>query len=117
MKMIEQAGGSAFKSQKKGNQGLGITTDHYGNLIQINRKGVRFNQLAQPDTEIRLIAMERAKEQLAQAARLRLENESQSTIVDRYQEVARGEEKDGLNSAAASSSGDFMNSQLALKKL
>ena len=61
--------------------------------------------------------MERAKEQLAQAARLRLENESQSTIVDRYQEVARGEEKDGLNSAAASSSGDFMNSQLALKKL
>ena len=61
--------------------------------------------------------MERAKEQLAQAARLRLENESQSTIVDRYQEVARGEAKDGLNSAAASSSGDFQNSQLALKNL
>ena len=47
MKMIEQAGGgSAFKSSKKGKQGLGITTDHYGNLIQINRKGIRFSHLA-----------------------------------------------------------------------
>ena len=84
MRMIEQAGGSAFKNQKKGGQGLGITTDHYGNLIQINRKGIRFNHLAQPDSEIRLIAMEKAKEKLAQAARLRLENDSQQSMIDKY---------------------------------
>lgn len=35
-----------MKNSKSGKQGPGITTDYFGNLIQINRKGIRFNNLA-----------------------------------------------------------------------
>ena len=44
---------------------MGLTTDHNGNLIQINRKGVRFTHMAQPDSVIKMVAMETAKKKLA----------------------------------------------------
>ena len=46
MKIESSGGGSNQKSMKPGGKGMGLTTDHNGNLMQINRKGIRFIGLA-----------------------------------------------------------------------
>ena len=92
-----------MKDMKRGGKGMGITTDHNGNLIQINRKGVRFIGMSQPDTVVKMMKMETAQKKLAQAARMRLGDEGQQNIIDKYVEMMRGE-KGGPNSAHSTSS-------------
>ena len=47
---------------RKGGKGMGLTTDHNGNLIQISKRGIKFTGMAQP--KIRMVAIDKAKRKL-----------------------------------------------------
>ena len=63
--------------------------------------------------------MEKAKQKLAQAARLRIENDSHaSTMVEKYHDVVKySDEKEVLQSGAVSSSGENQKESIAIKKI
>ena len=107
---IESVGGAQRQEMKRGGKGLGLTTDHNGNLIQISKRNLKFSHImAQPDTVVRLVAMDKATKKLAQAAKLRLGEEGQQRMVDRYAEVVRADS--GHRSGPSSQANDRVSEQ------